>query len=681
MTAVSHRACADSVTLRLSAASRAQHAPAKPKSYFFRWNATVTALTREASHASLAPIAFRGRQIRMPTFGRTAIVLANLVVLLVFCFYKLHPKDRWQFEDIGYRTGFVSVAQLPLIFLLAGKNNIIGWLTGMSHERLNWLHRWTARSLLLTSTIHFGYFLADWWPYGDFASRKLRTDPITRRGLIAWAFLAWIVISSMTPIRGWNYEFFVLQHLVSFAVFIGFVYIHCPAEVRVYVWLPVGIFFFDRLVRTLYLLYTNLAIFHPKQRKQGQMGGLWACRAEFTPLLHDTTRITIANPPISWRPGQHVFLSCHSIVPLQSHPFTVASIPEDGKMEFLVKAERGGTRRFFKHAEKLGGLPTSVTDVAVCEKRSVAIEGPYGRIRPLRQFDSVIFFAGSTGATFTMPLMRDIAAAWRRAIDPPKEKGGLFNTTSGAVTRHIRFVWVVKSRGQLGWFSSQLSAAVEDVKLLRAQGHDVEIDISMYCTCDPSFTEEHKSALTSVPAPSQSPTHGPIKEAEDHESAMDEKPFKQEKFEVREVDSRAESRLNSSAKHGCQPDGTCCCKATIEDEDAISSAQCCCCGPSAVSGTRTSSACSAASSGSSTPTEKKTLLHPSIALFSGRPQPRNIIRKSLEQALGESAVVVCGPKGLVDDVRSSTVALSDERAVHKGTGAQGIYLHTEAYSY
>lgn len=74
-------------------------------------------------------------------------------------------------------------------------------------------------------------------------------------------------------------------------------------------------------------------------------------------------------------------------------------------------------------------------------------------------------------------------------------------------------------------------------------------------------------------------------------------------------------------------------------------------------------------------------LHPSIIVLSGRPNSRNIIRKTLEQALGESAVVVCGPQGMVDDVRRSVAGLSDERAVHKGTGAQGIYLHTEAFGY
>ena len=668
--------------------------------------ATTFAICREAFNASvsLPSIRFLPRNLRTPTAGPVALILANIVVLVSLCFYGFETTKWANFENIGYRTGFVSIAQLPLLFLLAGKNNIIGFLTGMSHERLNWLHRWCARCLFLTSTIHFGYWLADWWPFGDFVGDKIRTDPITTRGMIAWAFLAWIVFSSVAPIRGWSYEVFVLQHLVSFAVFIGFVYVHTPAEVHVYIWIPVGLFFFDRIVRGLYVLYTNISFFHPKQRQSGDMKGLWACRATFTPVSHETTKITIKNPPITWSAGQHVFLSCHSIIPLQSHPFTIASIPSDGKMEFFVKAEKGGTRRFFRHAEKTSlSLPTEEQEgelqVGDDKTKSVAIEGPFGRIRPLRQFDSVILFAGSTGATYTVPLLRDLVAAW----------------LSGApvVTRHIRFVWVVKSRGQVSWFASQLCAVTEDLLTLRSQGKDFKVEMSIYVTCDESFTEEHKTLLKSWQS---EPPHGKVEEVSRNEAAADETAEKKlgffgETTNLREVDSRRLSEANNIEEEkkagGCGPDGTCCCTGTIEDEDAITSrnaASCSCCGGSKspsqpTEKNQTTSAAnltppksqttnsnprnssSASSSSAPSPKTGSFILNPRIAVFAGRPQCRNIIRKSLEQALGESAVIACGPAGLVDGVRASAVALSDERAVHKGTGAQGIYLHTEAFSY
>ena len=70
-----------------------------------------------------------------------------------------------------------------------------------------------------------------------------------------------------------------------------------------------------------------------------------------------------------------------------------------------------------------------------------------------------------------------------------------------------------------------------------------------------------------------------------------------------------------------------------------------------------------------------------ISVLSGRPHVSNIIRKTAEYALGEMAVVVCGPPGLIQSTRNATVQISDDRAVHKGTGAQGIYVHAEAFGY
>src|SRR6202041_1648169 len=112
-----------------------------------------------------------------------------------------------------------------------------------------------------------------------------------------------------------------------------------------------------------------------------------------------------------------------------------------------------------------------------------------------QQFESVVLLAGSTGATFTVPLLRDIVQRWRA---PPSQNPGIFSTPKGAVTRYVRFVWVVKSRGQLSWFAAQLSGIFEDVQNLQSQERQVEIDMSIYVTCDSSFTEEHKSLLSSV---------------------------------------------------------------------------------------------------------------------------------------------------------------------------------------
>lgn len=64
-----------------------------------------------------------------------------------------------------------------------------------------------------------------------------------------------------------------------------------------------------------------------------------------------------------------------------------------------------------------------------------------------------------------------------------------------------------------------------------------------------------------------------------------------------------------------------------------------------------------------------------------RPDIADFIRGAVEETGGETGVVVCGGQSLVAQVRTSVAKLSDERAVHKGTGAQGIHLYVEEYSF
>lgn len=399
------------------------------------------------------------------------------------------------------------------------------------------------------------------------------------------------------------------------------------------------------------MLYTNISYFHPEQRKAGKMNPLWAGKGEFTPLAGGYTRITLKHTPLSWKPGQHVFVSCYGIVPLQSHPFTIASLPQDGKIEFIVKSQAGGTKQFLRHAEKSASL--SGSDHA--QLKTVALEGPYGSMRPLRQFDSVVLFGGSTGATFVVPLLRDIILGWQEGNTP-----GTFFRPGGVVTRHIRFVWVVKTSEQLNWFAAQLEDVLSSAAKLQHGGMNIDVEISIYCTCDESFTDEYKSRNKSL-------ARGNVEEVDTiSRSSYDEKKEISSTYEtVQEVDSQHENA------HACGG-GTCCCTSTIEDEgEAMKNPKVCCCNTKGKE---------ASQSLQSSAFSSKSLLHPAIAVFAGRPNPKNIIRKSLEQARGESAVVVCGPSGLVSSVRQSTVALSDERAVHKGTGAQGIYLHCESFN-
>lgn len=321
-----------------------------------------------------------------------------------------------------------------------------------------------------------------------------------------------------------------------------------------------------------------------------------------------------------------------------------------------MRAEKGGTRRFFRFATKHSTLLGEI-QLSEGSKRTVFIEGPYGSLRPLRQFDSVVLFAGGMGCTYTLPLMRDIVHAWKQE---PQRSLRL------AATKRIRFVWVIKSRSQLSWVEPELQSVLQDWQDLKQQhpGMDKEIEISIYLTCDEALEKSmHPTALATA---QRNSTEIAINEGFDEKKAVET-----ENVVVRPVSSGSESS-GQNEPSGCGVARKCCCTMTIEDEDDVSFVQKCNC-----SGAAGKMAPSTPSSSSTT----SLVDMKGFKSMTGRPHPRSIIRHVLEQAEGESAVVVCGPRGLAADVRQSVVSLSDERAVHKGTGAQGIYLHVENFGW
>lgn len=304
--------------------------------------------------------------------------------------------------------------------------------------------------------------------------------------------------------------------------------------------------------------------------------------------------------------------------------------------------------------------------------RTVFVEGPYGSLRSLRQFDSVVLLAGGMGATFTIPLLRDIASAWK------KEASGENQAIKRlAAIKRIRFVWIIKSRSQLSLFEAQLRSVLADVDECRRMqpGFDKEIDLSIYITCD-----EKLEPPTTVP-----PTLPPVIQSMDTRAPFpsDEKKSDLAADHISVHSVAAQSSSTPTPKtigQGCLPGGGCCCTTQIEDEDEITTCTCTCSGPTPV---QTEKATTDTFPSSQAIQGEQKLPPPTfpLTILSGRPHPRSIIRKVLEKAEGESAVVVCGPVGLADDVRRSVVYLSDERAVHKGTGAQGIYLHIENFGW
>lgn len=234
------------------------------------------------------------------------------------------------------------------------------------------------------------------------------------------------------------------------------------------------------------------------------------------------------------------------------------------------------------------------------------IDGPYGSSHlDFVAFDSVVLFSGSTGITFTMPILLDLSERVQKFRLPVKR---------------ITFVWIVKNTSWSSWISDELTLTSQ---ALRSAG--VEIDVRIHVTCDEAFTAG-------------------VQQAESKEG-------------------------------GCECDKSaspCCCIEVSEEVDRSNE-------KSPVIEERVTQPSSRPSS--SLASGKKSKLLDCATFYSGRPDCYNLLWEVLEEAEGETGVGVCGPLGLNADVRKSVVRCSDERAVHKGTGAQGIYLHAECFGW
>lgn len=125
----------------------------------------------------------------------------------------------WQAQ--GIRAGWLTIAQFPLLLLLAGKRNLIGYAVGISYERLQLLHRWVARVMLLTATIHGGVQAYGWNKYGVM-KLEIDTDSCIPTGMLndfpRFILIDWVLTSLKASLLGLFYFGLSSPQLLQFAI-------------------------------------------------------------------------------------------------------------------------------------------------------------------------------------------------------------------------------------------------------------------------------------------------------------------------------------------------------------------------------------------------------------------------------------------------------------------------------
>jgi hypothetical protein len=591
--------------LRL-ARSRSIQNPSRPQKFLMQSYATVTAICREMS----APeIHFRNRWVSWlspPPLGRSLLLAAYWAVIVYMLCWESIISDAYYWERIGYRAAWVSVTQIPFVYLLAAKSSIVGFLAGSSHERLNWLHRWVSRTLLLTVTVHGGFFFTEWVRSGDigdqtFVAFELSIMPMVRYGIGAWFVLLWTFLSSLTPIRRWSYEIFVLQHLAAAAVFLWLIYVHVPAYAQYNVWFAIAAVSFDKVFLFCWSLRENVQFrlaSRPKDLKPKMIGH----HAELRALDDETSEVVVKDVSMKWKAGQHIYLRVPALGPTESHPFTIANVCNKNshvvtnEIQLVIQAQSGFTRRLHRKA-KMAPEGSKLGMTAI-------VTGPFGCPPAWNSFETLVLISAATGTSFTLPILES-----------------MLSNKENSCTSRIDFLMIVRRWCGTKAYLTRLKKAVT-----KANAAGIELNISV------SITGELDTELADL---NERAGSGP--KAEGCQCNVDA---------ITSLPSSSTSSATGSVLEG--KDGSD--SALITSEKEVKS---CCCG-----------------------TGKD-----AITFTCGRPDIADFIREPVEASGGETSVAVCGGNGLVAMVRNMVARLSDERAVHKGTGAQGIHLHAEHYCF
>lgn len=101
---------------------------------------------------------------------------------------------------IATRSGWLSIACMPFVFLTAGKSNFITSVTGISHEKLQVFHRWISYAFLVTALVHTFPFIVYHMKVGDMAM-SWKTDAFYWTGVAALVPQCYLTFASFSPLR------------------------------------------------------------------------------------------------------------------------------------------------------------------------------------------------------------------------------------------------------------------------------------------------------------------------------------------------------------------------------------------------------------------------------------------------------------------------------------------------
>ena len=174
------------------------------------------ALFRWIVYRPISVVRFRTHVFSFPSLSTLILIVIAFGFITLYCF--LPQPYYWPSvlagpSPLAVRAGMMAVAMTPWIVATAMKVNLVSMITGISHERLNVLHRFGGYLCLFATLIHvIPFFIQPVWQNGGLSLYGPVLHSIDGyiygTGFCALASLLWLCVGSAPIFRKLAYELF-----------------------------------------------------------------------------------------------------------------------------------------------------------------------------------------------------------------------------------------------------------------------------------------------------------------------------------------------------------------------------------------------------------------------------------------------------------------------------------------
>lgn len=424
-------------------------------------------ILKGALHYQPPPIPLINKSL--PSNAVSLLVLAWLGLIL---FYNLHytPLSFFYLFVFADRCGIIFISNLPLLYLLAAKNQPLQFLTGYSYESLNILHRRVGEVMCLEALLHFLGMFAVW--YGllrhlGFTLVRFIFNRVVLLGLAAFIAYEVIYFTSLGSFRKRWYELFLGLHVLLQVAGLVFLWFHHYTS-RPYVGISLGIFLVDRIVYRLWL------------KSSSYPATLTVLEDDETVLLSTNWEVQSSsasrkNLKHGWAPNQHIFISIPALSRWQAHPFTIFSAAPTPTSPSSPSAENHPNHAWFSlliRPQSTAGMTSSLLQLARTNPSTrIRLDGPYGSSHALDMLeasDTAVIVAGGSGIAVAYPLLYSLLCPTHlssSSISDPETS----SVAQHAGKRKVKLLWITHSPSHRLWIP------LEKLKELQDWGLDVLI--------------------------------------------------------------------------------------------------------------------------------------------------------------------------------------------------------------